>query len=865
MRNIFFIFILFLTCSVLAEISPEQLEHKITQKITAVEEFTFIRETAEKMGLRVWLFGGTAAGYAHYVKWDLLREQGDKRYQGDRFDYDFTNIYRSTQDLDIVADGTLEQIDEFAQRLSQRYPHFLGSKAKWEVRSLRFSRGTPGDLGYKEALLNDYDFVNQNTDSNSTGMVEITKSRDPVVRDLKDWDARRCNFFNDVLDSKIHYYHSPLHHNTSRAKVGNNPEIFSVIRALTKAFQYELTLSAAHEREIKKVIKEFDAKEIKDSNTERRLIDMGKKLFKHAVNIEYAWNTLERLGLRKKLMAFDDANQIDSLSWWMNKEPLRTFKVGQGKGRTARELGIDIVAHEANTFLAYESITRAHTGDPNFLISRDGFAGEAAAFGDGTYTKIGKLGAASTGFTIRMHIRPEARENSDFVKIDDFVILLNKAAATIIPESINMSAAEYFRFLANGKTFPDSEKALLEKFKRRWSKGSENIPPRDRDFIVDLAKKQIGFLQKIGSCNETLLREFFSHPVSLGSAAFVDEILNMPLLGPFHEILGIRHWTEHPKWVSWMNWLVIKDPRRTILVFETSPYAVNPRGIPILESLINSTNPAPYEAMAALIRNEKIQTDPSFPQLVYQNILQMAAKGRKFNFSLNLNHQEFKTVFLNPVMQKSPYWYKTLAFLVDNYWPEYEIALLRQIFTPQIVQAPKGLEIAKYARKLLDGPGHLVVGDEIFKSPDIPNWSALVTILVESNVDLSVLLFNLDQNGLPLVFRHPDWPKILDHISNSKEIFNPSSFYAGHDFVNVLANPIAMRHPDWHIWIKRVFEKNTQTTFSSAPISSDPYLKSIAKKEAVTLESLIRGFSSGKTFARTKKNCTTLFRKSRRP
>ena len=82
--------------------------------------------------------------------------------------------------------------------------------------------------------------------------------------------------------------------------------------------------------------------------------------------------TLEKLGLKQKLSRFGNPNNPNSLSWWINKEPLRSKPVGLGSGRTAESLGLDIIAHETNNFLAYESITRSRDGAPNVLISRAG-------------------------------------------------------------------------------------------------------------------------------------------------------------------------------------------------------------------------------------------------------------------------------------------------------------------------------------------------------------------------------------------------------------------------------------------------------------------------------------------------------------
>jgi hypothetical protein len=480
------------------QVQQEAFSRQIAERMERVPEFKYIREEAARMGAKAYLFGGTAAGYAHYVKWDMQREAGDSRFQPDRFDYDYTNIYRSTQDLDIVIDGPPEKAAELQAKLMTAYPHLQGSKTAWEVRLLR------QDMGDKQALLNNPDFMNQHTDSNSTGMIEITKpsAGDAVVRDLRDWNSKSPYFLQDVLNGKIHYYFSPSHGSTAFAKQGRNPPIISVIRYLTKAFQYELEIRPDDLARIKKIIDDFkpNGSEMKNSYVKHWLLnkDNGRKLIQNAVNIEYAWDTLEKLDLRKKLIAIENnPDTVGSLAWWMNKEPLRTYKVGANlrngrtiKGRTARELGLDIVAHETNNFLAYESITRAHTGDANVLISRNNTAGEAAVHGDGFYTRIGREGARGTGLTIRFHLSPEAREGIDFAKTGDFVIVHNKAALRVIPESLNIDPVHFFEMLSEGKDFSHSDLGLLEKLKRRNSQMAARLSPADREKLTSIARQE---------------------------------------------------------------------------------------------------------------------------------------------------------------------------------------------------------------------------------------------------------------------------------------------------------------------------------------------------------------------------------------
>jgi hypothetical protein len=527
-------------------VSLQELEHGIADRLKRVEEFKFIEQEAAKLGVRAWLFGGTAAGYAHYVKWDMQREKGDPRFQKDRFDYDYTNIYRSTQDLDIVIDGSANQAEKLQTALQEKYPHLQGSKTAWEVRLLT------QDMGEKLAILNNPDFMNQHTDSNSTGMIEITKPKadESVVRDVRDWKSKEPFFLKDVSEGKLHYYFSPKHGSTKFAKEGRNPPILSVIRYLTKAFQYELELRPEDLEQIKNVIREFDPMRDTQSSYVASWIEKnGKKLFQNAVNIEYAWDTLEKLGLRKKLSAIGNSSyHFDSLAWWMNKEPLRTVPLAKGLGKTARELGIDVLAHETNNFLAYESITRAHTGDPNVLISRSGVEGEVAAYGDGFYTAIGREGARGTGLTIRFHLNPEARLGSDFVYggSHDHIIIRNKAALRVIPESLNIGPVEYFKMLADGgHGLGAGDRGILEKFSRRIQNKSNAIGDSEASQIFDIVRSDL-------SVSSPVLLEWIKYPVS---AKFPELIHLLEAKGVENawiasNILVRPHWRAHDEWAK---------------------------------------------------------------------------------------------------------------------------------------------------------------------------------------------------------------------------------------------------------------------------------------------------------------------------
>ena len=473
-------------------VNSEALQSEIAEGISRVREFAFLKEHAEKLGVRVWLFGGTAAGLGHYAKWNLQHKLGDPRYQSDRFDYDYGNIYRTTQDADIVIDGTAEQAEALETLLSERFQHLSGEKSIWEVRLLK------GQRNDKLPLLNNPDFANQHTDSNSTGMIEVTTppKNENRVRDLRDWNAdasgRENTFLSDLRQGKLTYYFSDKHSSTSRAKEGMNPPILSAIRYLTKAFQFELELKETDVKKLAEVIRDFDPKSKMHPYVKKWIERNGKKLLKNAVNMEYAWDTLDKLGLRKKLIAVNnDANSKDSLAWWMDKEPLRSKPIGQGRGKTAGELGITTVAHETGIYSAFESITRAHTGDPNVFISRQGKEGESAVYGSGFYASIGRTGAKKTGLTIRFEMNPTARQGTDFeIHNGNYVRVLNRNAIRVIPESLDLGPVEYFQLLADQSRDP-SDLGLLLRQRHRFDRQKSELTPEQMQAIHEVVAARL--------------------------------------------------------------------------------------------------------------------------------------------------------------------------------------------------------------------------------------------------------------------------------------------------------------------------------------------------------------------------------------
>ena len=264
-------------------------------------------------------------------------------------------------------------------------------------------------------------------------------------------------FLEDVAAGKLRYYWRSKHTQTSRFQEGMNPPIISVVRYFTKLFQFRLRPRQEDLKKIKKIVREFDPQEDFSNYAKRWLKANVPKLFLHSLDVEYAWNLLDQVGLREKLIPFSE---------WMDREPLRSFPVGQGKGRTARDLKIKTLAHDTSDFFAWTVITRSLKGEANFFISRPDVPGESAAHGPGVYTVANAEKGYGSGFSIRMELDPQAREGGDFKVFDEVVLLLNKNAVRVIPESVEVAGlVEFFEMFRGGGE--EWNQGVLQQLKRK--------------------------------------------------------------------------------------------------------------------------------------------------------------------------------------------------------------------------------------------------------------------------------------------------------------------------------------------------------------------------------------------------------------
>ncbi len=643
--------------------------------MSRVPEFKFIQEEANKLGVKVYLFGGTASAFAHYVRWDLEREAGDEKYQEEKFDYDFTNIYRGNQDLDIVVDGTAEQAATLQQILKEKYPHFVGSKEAWEVRLLK------AQVSDKLPLLDNPDFLNQHTDTNSTGMIAVNADPGEIIfRDLFSWENPDSRFLNDVAAGRIKFLFSDSHETTSRFKNGQNPPVFAAIRYLAKLSQYEVDEAEGDLEIIKKIIEGTYWDEVKNNSyVVHKLEEFGKKVLLNAPDSEYAWNLLEETGVRGRLIEMDGnrISSVESLSWWMSKEPLRTKPLGEGNGKTAAEIfkshmnedGEIVVAHETNSFEAYENITRSSHGAANAFISRRGISGEAAACGDGFYTRLGLKGARGTNLTIRFVLNPEAREGTDFIYDDDFIVINNKSALNKVPENLNVNFPTLLALLIED-SIKKSDQGTLIKLERRFERqevSTEDIDQAYKILMGSPISKLPGSLALemwFDQQNSTLqmYHGIFDKIIAEGSSTHLLWIVNNILVLP-----NWKNTDQYPRlYLKFIKGLLnsTKKPLSATMSalkhWFSLPYSLNLSN-DILEYLIKERK---YQwILNNIFVHSKWLSNSSGKKILFQ-LIEIAGEGSTLNFKLLTSQPHIKTNL--PILKKLITFPKGASAVITN-------------------------------------------------------------------------------------------------------------------------------------------------------------------------------------------------------
>ena len=468
--------------------APE-LQQAIFKKLQDVPEFQVLAQKAQELDIKaVYLFGGTAAALAHYVR--------DLEHQRAQAQPSLQSIMFQNQDVDIVIDSPeVGKIQQLENAIKKALPT---ADLKWDFWGLHIK------YDRRPALLSSPDLAYQHTDSHSTVLIplyqmsskfskkkpnnqlQIYDLRNELLKEVK-FDSTQATsnkaiqFLTDVLEKKLSCYYSAKHHQSPRYKQGDNPEIFFAIRTLTKAFQYGLDIPEDCMNRIQKIFKNFKAdRDLKTDYSQYWIEKNAKKLYTHSIDLERSQRVLQQLGALEVLKSIGNTNKMGSMAWWLDRQPLLSRPIharpvnvlsqkleapnntedalspqtgaSTEKNLTAAQLGLHYVVHSTPTIEAFESIVRSQDQQPNAFMSRSNTVGESAVFGEGFYTMRVEDQNTCThsndfygplGICFRVH--PQARQDVDFIWPPDghIVVFTNKEALRIANDSV-LKGIEYF-------------------------------------------------------------------------------------------------------------------------------------------------------------------------------------------------------------------------------------------------------------------------------------------------------------------------------------------------------------------------------------------------------------------------------------
>lgn len=395
----------------------------IRRVIPKNEHFRFIQKIAKDLNIKVWLSGESAYTFLHYVYLD--QKNSGKNSTVLPFDYKSMNIFKNDKQINLVSNGTVEQNKLIYNQIVHKFPEFSDKNNKLEVTLRKLEQ-----------------------DNNSSRLIELTSSHDPVVLDKSKQST--AELISDINSYQLTYV---------KKRNSNKENIVEILSFLNQVFKHSLKINPKSVSLLENDIKRINTDSLKDPDSLKHIYDLILKTIKESDNLEYTFNTLNKLNLPEKIKQLGfSAKDKDNIVYWLNKEPLRSFpikdkmenqeypkyKTGElvnfnfkATGKTAKDLGLSQVTHTTRNLEAKESITRSLDGKPNVFISRNNAYGEVAARGDGFYAKIGSYGAWSSGYNISFLVTPQAREGIDFFIYQQEVIILNKNILTVIPDNVN--------------------------------------------------------------------------------------------------------------------------------------------------------------------------------------------------------------------------------------------------------------------------------------------------------------------------------------------------------------------------------------------------------------------------------------------
>lgn len=317
-------------------VSEEEYLQAINDNLHGLVAYEYIAQKAQELGFRIWMFGGTAASYALFIKRKLYAEKkGIPFYTDGQERPEFFDIYSFLQDADFVIEGTKAQVDQLKAAISDN--EWIQYKKKdrwvrslWDVMTLRTDQG--------RGIIDSDHFLNQHNDTLSQGMIELTPvtaedqmgaPENPVdslkyrIRYARAFSltSKETPFFKAVYEGVNHYLPQERHKETFMYNQGKNPQILSVLRYLVKVSRSGLRIPQESFLKMKEVL-EQSQEELTSLNpyATGRIENIVTQLFLESADIHRTLELLRRLGLIETIFEMNSRfYDKHSMAWYLSQ------------------------------------------------------------------------------------------------------------------------------------------------------------------------------------------------------------------------------------------------------------------------------------------------------------------------------------------------------------------------------------------------------------------------------------------------------------------------------------------------------------------------------------------------------------------
>ncbi|OGQ79913.1 MAG: hypothetical protein A2289_12805 [Deltaproteobacteria bacterium RIFOXYA12_FULL_58_15] len=438
----------------------------VGERLGRVHEFSRMQNIAKDLGIaNVWLVGPSALSWTQYVHWDLQRQSGNTDVAAERFNYNWINIFRRHEPLQIVINGTSEQAQHYEERLKAEMPQVTGGNNDWQIQLLDSEhKGLPG-------LLESSEFLTTHRSSVARGAIELTATESQIVSDigganstqvfLEDNYYRRPRFDDHDLEAD-RYYHPP---------------ILAALRYLVVVSRHRFEVPKESCRLIRKIFAEFNEKrDLHNLRLKEEFLSNVEALGSDSMDVAHLFKVLKHVGATGVVQKLRE-KEI---------EPIKFGPLGLGIGIPAWLLGFRKAGHGIlfGGLEQYDSMTSAPDGKPNVHKSV-----KRAAFGEGHYVSPGNKGWTTfpnetvrkdrpdiqrdrSVPTVRYEVHPWAqtsgrRLGGDFnINTSDDYKFKNGRALRVICEKPDLEVAEYFEWLQNNPPFTAADVGIQDYVER---------------------------------------------------------------------------------------------------------------------------------------------------------------------------------------------------------------------------------------------------------------------------------------------------------------------------------------------------------------------------------------------------------------